>query len=212
MTAGESSTLDLEGSSSSTGEPGPICGNGIVEDGETCDDANETLDDGCQYCAKDSLIFVSSDVYQGFALGGLYGADQKCRSLAAKAGLAGAETFRAWLSTATDSAADRLSHSLGRYVLANNLVVAKDWDALTSGQLENPVVVDEYSKTQDLPVWTGTLANGQPALGTEFCGDWSDNAGLKFGGVGLSANKDAMWSFYEQAECGAEIPIYCVEQ
>ena len=213
MTGGESTTLDTQGSSSSTtGDVGPACGNGIVEGDETCDDGNDVPDDGCQQCARDSIIFVSSEVYQGFALGGLYGADQKCRSLAAKADLMRFETFRAWLSTPTESAADRLLHSRGRYKLVNGLVVANDWDALTSGTLQNPILVDEHSQTQDLPVWTGTLANGQPALGSEFCGDWDDNSGLKFGGVGLSASTDTMWSFYEQAPCGAEIPIYCVEQ
>lgn len=210
MTGSESTALDTQGSSSTTG--GPTCGNGIVEGDETCDDGNDAPDDGCQQCARDSIIFVSSEVYQGFALGGLYGADQRCRSLAAKAELMRFETFRAWLSTPTESAADRLLHSRGRYKLVNGLVVANDWDALTSGMLQNPILVDEHSQTQDLPVWTGTLANGQPALGSEFCGDWGDNSGLKFGGVGLSASTDTMWSFYEQAPCGAEIPIYCVEQ
>ena len=212
MTGSESSTSATDGVSSSTGEPGPVCGNGVVEGEETCDDANDMLDDGCQYCAKDSIVFVSSEVYQGFTLGGLFGADQKCRSLAAKAGLLGFATYRAWLSTASESVADRLLHSRGRYKLVNGLVVAMDWDALTSGALQNPIVVNEYSQTQDLPVWTGTLASGQPALGSEFCGDWSDNGGLKFGGVGLSSSTNAMWSFYDKAECGAEIPIYCVEQ
>lgn len=212
MTGGESSTSDADRGSSSTGEPGAVCGNGIVEGDETCDDANEALDDGCQYCTKDSIVFVSSEVYQGFALGGLFGADQKCRSLAAKAGLVGFETFRAWLSNAGESVSDRLFHSPGRYKLVNGVILAKDWSALTSGALDNPIDVDEYSQTQDLPVWTGTLANGQPALGSGFCGDWSDNEGLKFGGVGLNSSTTSMWSFYEEAECGAEIPIYCVEQ
>lgn len=213
MTGSEVSGTDTTVSSSSgTGTSGPVCGDGVVEGGEACDDGNDAPDDGCQQCARDSIIFVSSEVYQGFALGGLYGADQRCRSLAAKAELMRFETFRAWLSTPTESAADRLLHSRGRYKLVNGLVVAKDWEALTSGTLQNPIVVDEHSQTQDLPVWTGTLANGQRALGSEFCGDWNENAGLKFGGVGLSASKDSMWSFYEQAECGAEIPIYCIEQ
>jgi cysteine-rich repeat protein len=213
MTGGEVSGTDTTvSSSSSTGTPGPVCGDGVVEGGEACDDGNDAPDDGCQQCARDSIIFVSSEVYQGFALGGLHGADQRCRSLAAKAELMRFETFRAWLSTPTESAADRLLHSRGPYKLVNGLVVANDWDALTSGTLQNPILVDEHSQTQDLPVWTGTLANGQPALGSEFCGDWNENAGLEFGGVGLCASKDSMWSFYEQAPCGAEIPIYCIEQ
>jgi cysteine-rich repeat protein len=201
-----------ESGSSSTGLALPVCGNGVVEGDETCDD-NPTPGDGCQECARDSIVFISSEVYQGFALGGLYGADQRCRSLAAKAGLERFLTFKAWLSTPTMSAADRLLHSHGRYVLVNGLVVAQDWDALTSGTLENAIVVDEKSMTQNGLVWTGTLGSGQPALGSEFCEDWDDDSGLlKWGGSGLSASTDANWSFFDHNGCGSETHLYCFEQ
>lgn len=62
----------------------------------------------------------------------------------------------------------------GRYKLVNGLVIAKDWASLTSGDLLNTITADEYSQVQDSRVWTGTLADGQPALGSEFCGDWDD--------------------------------------
>ena len=164
--------------SSSSGAEGPVCGDGIIDGEETCDDGNDTPDDGCQQCAKDSIVFISSEVFQGFTLKGLYGADQRCRSLAAKAGLLRPETFRAWLSTPMSPAAERLLHSRGRYILVNGLVVAHDWDALTSGTLQNPILVDEHSQTQDSVVWTGTLPNGQPAPGSEFCNDWDGEFAL----------------------------------
>ncbi|MBA3545997.1 MAG: DUF4215 domain-containing protein [Nannocystis sp.] len=198
---------------SSTGAPGPVCGDGVVEGDETCDDGNATPGDGCQECAKDSIVFVTSEVYQGFALGGLYGADQRCQSLAAKADLPRFLTFRAWLSTPTMPAADRLIHSPGRYVLVNGLAVAQNWDALTSGSIKNAIVVDESSQTRESGVWTGTLLNGQPALGSEFCKDWDDDSGLlKFGGTGLSMNTDSAWSFFDQGPCGSELRLYCIEQ
>ena len=93
-----------DGTGSSTGPVESVCGNGAVEEGETCDDGNADPDDGCKECASDSIVFISSETYQGFSLGGLYGADQRCRSLAAKAGLLRPETFMAWLSTPTMSA------------------------------------------------------------------------------------------------------------
>lgn len=213
MTGSGSGGSEAGGMSSSTSNGEPICGNGILEDGEGCDDGNDVAGDGCQYCARDSIIFISSASYQGFALGGVFGADQRCRSLAAKAGLMRFETFRAWLSTPTDAAADRLIHSRGRYLLVNGLTVADDWDALISGALDNPIMVDESSQTQDLPVWTGTLSNGQPALGSEFCGNWDDDSKFDaFGPSGLTASVDSTWSFYAHSPCIAEIPIYCVEQ
>ena len=198
---------------SSTGAPGPVCGDGVVEGGEACDDGNDALGDGCQECAKDSIVFVTSEVYQGFALGGLYGADQRCQSLAAKAELPRFLTFKAWLSTPTMPAADRLIHSPGRYLLVNGLVVAQNWEALTSGAIENAIMVDESSQTRESGVWTGTLVNGQPALGSEFCKDWDDDSGLlKFGGTGLSMNTDSAWSFFDQGPCGSELRLYCIEQ
>lgn len=202
-----------ETSGSSTGPAPPVCGNGVVEGDETCDDGNDAPDDGCQECAKDSVVFITSETYQGFALGGLYGADQRCRSLAAKAGLMNSLSFKAWLSTPATPASGRLQHSRGRYVLVNGLVVAQNWEALTSGSIENPIMVDENSETQDTLAWTGTLATGEPALGSEFCEDWDDDSGLlKHGGVGVSASSDSTWSFFDHGPCGSELRLYCVEQ
>ncbi len=201
------------GSESSTGPSDPVCGDGVIEGDETCDDGNATPGDGCQECAKDSIVFITSEVYQGFALGGLYGADQRCRSLAAKAGLQRFLTFKAWLSTPSMPVVDRLLHSRGRYVLVNGLVVAQNWEGLTSGAIETTINVDEFSQTQDIPVWTGTLASGQPALGSEFCEDWDDDSGLlKFGGAGLSDSVSATWSFFDHAPCDTELRLYCIEQ
>lgn len=211
-TTTEASTHGETGASSSTGAVGPVCGDGVVEGDEACDDGNANPDDGCKECTKDSIVFITSEVYQGFKLGGLYGADQRCRSLAAKAGLLRPEAFLAWLSLPAMSAADRLLHSRGRYKLVNGLVIAQDWASLISGNLQNTITVDEKSQTQDSRVWTGTLADGQPSLGSEFCSDWDDDSGLVFyGGSGRSLAADSAWSFYEHGECGSEYRLYCFE-
>ncbi|HEY0135161.1 MAG TPA: DUF4215 domain-containing protein, partial [Nannocystis sp.] len=104
-TTAQAETQAASDGSSSGG--GPVCGDGVVEGDETCDDGNATPDDGCQECARDSIVFITSESYQGYALEGLYGADQRCRSLAAKAYLGRPESFRAWLSTPSMAAADR---------------------------------------------------------------------------------------------------------
>lgn len=200
-------------SSSSTETRGPVCGDGVIEGDEICDDGNDDPEDGCHACARDSIIFVSSKVYQGFAIGGLVGADQRCRGLAAKANLPRFDTYKAWLSTPNMSAADRLIHSPGRYVLVNGLVVAADWEGLTTKPLLNPIMVDENSQTQDYAAWTGTLASGEASPGVNFCGDWDDDSGQTlFGGLGLTSQLDSTWSFFEDTECGAEVSLYCVEQ
>ena len=202
-----------DSSSSSTGAPGPFCGDGVIDPGESCDDMNDNPDDGCKLCTKDRIVFSSSVEYLGWELEGLYGADQRCRMLAAIAMLPRFETYRAWLSDSTTAAADRITHSRGRYILVNGLVVAADWDALTSGTLENPINVTESSEVSvGSRVWTGTLANGQPAYGSSFCADWTEEADFfDLAGSGISNQTDALWSFFEQNACGSPSSIYCFE-
>ena len=126
LDTGSASHGDTGDASSSTGPPPPACGDGVVDPGESCDDMNDDPDDGCKLCTADRRVFASSAEYQGFALGGLYGADQRCRMLAAISMLPNFLTYRAWLSDSNPAAADRLVHSRGRYILVNGLVVAQD--------------------------------------------------------------------------------------
>ena len=207
---GESSSTD-EVTTSGTTAHVALCGDGVVEGNETCDDMNDVPDDGCKACARDSVIFITSERYRG-DLNGLDGADQRCRMLAAIAGLQRFETFRAWLSTAETAAKDRLVHSPGRYVLVNGLVVAEDWDGLVSGTLLHPIDVDETSQTQTLPVWTGTSSKGEPAFGSEFCNGWTSFSGDFLGGTGLSSVVDETWSFFDHAKCNFDLHLYCIEQ
>jgi len=62
---------------------------------------------------------------------------------------------------------------------------------------------DENSQTKENYVWTGSLPDGQPALGSEFCGEWLETMGfLIFGGEGRSLETDGKWSFFDQGDCG----------
>jgi len=208
---GSYSSGDASDASSSTGPAPPVCGDGVVDPGETCDDMNENPDDGCKLCTADRRVFASSVEYQGFALDGLYGADQRCKMLAGLAGLPNYFSYRAWLSDSKTAAADRLVHSKGRYILVNGLVVAADWDALTSGALENAINATESSEVAGGLAWTGTLPNGQQAFGSSFCKDWDGGDGLELGGAGVCDQTDAFWSFFEQTICGGTLSLYCFE-
>ncbi len=192
---------------------GPVCGDEVIDPGEECDDGNDNDDDGCKHCWKDRIVFATSEEYQGFRIGGLMEADQRCRMKAAQVGLPNVLTYKAWLSDSKSSAADRMLHAKGRYVLVNGLVVAADWDALISGTLENPINVTEKSETSiGSRVWTGTQANGQPAFGSTFCGDWDDeDAALEDGGTGIRKQTDDAWSFYDMGLCASVAVLYCFE-
>jgi hypothetical protein len=132
--------------------------------------------------------------------------------LAAVANLPNFGTYRAWLSDSNTAAADRITHSKGRYTLVNGIVVAADWDALVSGMLESPINTTENSEISgDVGTWTGSFANGLRAFGSTFCNDWNEGAALQEGGAGLNDQIGEWWSFFYQQPCGAESSLYCFE-
>ena len=178
-TPGSTSTSEAEthaapDGSTSTGPVGPVCGDGIVEGDESCDDGNATPDDGCQECAKDSIVFITSESYQGYALDGLYGADQRCRSLAAKANLQRPLTFRAWASAPRRCPPQIACYTPGPVHSDKRARGRAKLGRADLGALQNPIVVDENSQTKEDYVWTGSLPDGQPALGSDFCGEWRE--------------------------------------
>lgn len=208
-----SSDMSTSVGSSSTGPAAPVCGDGNVDPGESCDDMNSDPDDGCKLCARDTTVFVSSEEWLGSAIGSLFDADQRCRSLAAKAGLPRFASYKAWLSDSTTSAASRLYHSPGRYILVNGVVVAEDWDALTTSTLDHPINVNEHAETAGGGVvWTGTLASGEAAYGATFCDDWTDHSDLQLAVAGINYETDAWWSYFDQNGCGSPGSTYCFEQ
>ena len=153
----------------------PVCGDGVVEGDEECDDQNDSPADGClANCTREWLVFITSEPFTQGDIKGLVGADYQCRHRAAKLFLLNAERYRAWISTSTVHAADRLYHARGPYKLINGLQVAADWDALIAGPLDNPINVSELSETVDALVFTGTASSGFAAPNTTHCDDWTD--------------------------------------
>jgi hypothetical protein len=119
-------------------------------------------------------VFISSQVYVG-NLGGVQGADQLCQRLATAAGLTG--TYKAWLSTQSDTPVSRFTHNTGPYKLRNGVVIANSWKELMTGKLLNQINIDEsgrlvapipYDPYGPIYVWTGmqpkTLAHGSISL------------------------------------------------
>ncbi len=194
------------------------CGDGFVHAGvEECDDGNFDVTDGCDLgCGRTRRVFVTSATYQGDEFEGLWGADQRCRSLAAQADLPNFAGYMAWLSDSTTSPVERMHHGKGRYELVNGLLVAKNWNALVAGELVNPIKVTEQSETHEIPVWTGTNPDGSAAEGSNHCLDWtsSDFGSTEFWGVSTEVTVD--WTLADvdlnPMDCGAQIALYCFEQ
>jgi len=203
-----------------TGEPSPICGNGVVEafgpKPEECDDGNLVPDDGCSdTCALDRRVFVSSITYKAGELQSLYIANAFCANRADDQGWPEPLKYRAWLSDSTTDARDQLTRGRGRLVMANGLVFATSWSALLAGQLENPLQVTEKSETYNGGVWTGTRPDGTAVPDSGHCDDWSNNSILKSAYYGYSDRKTAEWTmaegFDQPSSCPSPYAIYCFQ-
>lgn len=154
-------------------------------------------------------VFVTSAVYNG-NLGGLSGADAKCRALAIAASLGG--TWKAWLSTNSISAASRLVHETSPYKLVNGIVIADNWADLTDGSLAAPINVTETGINFSTPVWTNTAINGSSAYTDQYdCSGWTDSQPFP-GSSGYSGFMDSYWTTSGAQGCSRSYALYCFEQ
>ncbi len=221
---GTESTTEVDGMSggSGAGESGAgevlaVCGDGVVQDGEECDDGNEDAEDGCsETCAADVRVFVTSELYKAGELMGPYLADAICLNRADDAGLANPQRFKAWLSSSEEDARDRFNRERrGRLVMINGLVLATSWEALLAGQLENPLEVTQIGTTYHGPVWTGTAADGTAMAGTDHCLDWTTDSVMHDAYYGYSDEVSFEWTIADQADnplpCLPPLAIYCFE-
>jgi hypothetical protein len=168
-------------------------------------------------------VFVTSAVYAG-NLGGLAGADADCQSLATAAGVSG--TFKAWLSDGTSTAAARLTHSSGPYVLVDGTVVANDWTQLASGALLSAIDKTEQNGPAAAGtassqacfgvacVWTDTNADGTLAQGSYSCQDWTSQSANDNAVLGETSSTSTYWSSFATSSsiCDLTAPLYCLQQ
>ena len=175
---------------------------------DTGTDPNVADDDGDGVLDGDEVtgtVFVTSSTHTG-DFGGLAGGDAICAARATEAGLAG--DYRAWLSTTSVDARDRIADS--RYQNRSFETVALGLADLTSLNLLNPIQFDELGNSVPTAVadaWTGTVNDGT-GIGSLNCSDWSDPSAD--GLVGLS-DTTAEWTvdFPSTSTCAAEARLYC---
>jgi hypothetical protein len=119
----------------------------------------------------------------GGNLGGLTGADERCQDFAAAVG-AGSKTWRAYLSTSTVNARDRIGsgpwfNQAGVQIAAT--VAALHTDGLSNGNPQH--ILDETgtpAPANQHDILTGSLEDGTIA-GTLTCADWTSNAATPTG-------------------------------
>ena len=206
-------TSSTESTDSSSTGTSAVCGNGIVEEGEDCDDETSFCNTAC---IKSRIVFVTSDPpLQAGAIDGLIGADYECRHRAALMNFPNAERYRAWISSSTVDARDRVEHHTGRYVLVNGLIVAENWETFASAEHQNPIDVTEQSQTLVAAVWTGTQPDGTRVPAQGHCQDWTSSSALEMAYVGDSTFSDASWTLDQLINpigCVSASALYCIEQ
>ena len=130
-----------------------------------------------------NIAFVTSLTYDG-NLEGLAGADGICQSRATAAGLP-QNTYKAWLSTSSEDAIDRLGTARG-WVRVDGKPFADRKTDIAAGMIFHPLRVDEngayINDTSKLTVWTGTKYDG--TVNDLTCEGWANNSDTIGGNLG----------------------------
>ena len=167
-------------------------------------------------------VFVTDSLVRAQNIGGLDGADARCQAGADAANIGG--TWKAWLSTSTVNAKDRIDGS-GPYVRMDGALIANDLADLTDGSIAVAINLSEFGAQPDggfidfTRVWTGTDTNGEAAdvtfsaLISSFCFDWTGEGGNQAAHRGEYTRTDAQWTIRSDAFaiCNSLLRLYCFE-
>jgi hypothetical protein len=216
--------------------PGARCGDHKLQsDFETCDlglDNGEAKGDEqgilCDASCRAQQLrgFVTATAFSG-DLGGLFGADLKCRSAAAAAGLAEPERFHALLSTGDIDAKSRFKDVAASlpYVLVTGKKFANNFASLLQdGPLGEGIMATETGTgIYQTPVATNTAPGGSSFSPDQHCQNWTSANAAYSARVGLNAVPMAApewpdWKL-QQAWIGAlsyhcdkqKFHLYCLE-
>ena len=164
------------------------------------------------------LAFVTSSFGKGkledwpeaLAATGVAAGNQICRTLAQNAGLPEPQSFKAWLSTSTVDARDRISFD-GPWMRLDRQRIANHLADLTDGYLRTSLNVTETGAYITGNVWTGTNAAGNRTQ--ENCQDWMSDVEGHYGEGGRADHAGAAWT--ENATpslgCAAGRRLYCLQ-
>ena len=198
--------------------PGIFCGDGVTQqaEGEECDhgpnngedDTNLSCDGQCSLVARRG--FITAAAFTG-NLGGLDGADDKCRTAALLADFPEPNSFHAVLSTDTMSANERLTPLLGDplpYILPGGQKFADSYSALmTTGPGDTGINMTENGEPlHEVIVATNTTPTGDSVLHVpdpddpdappQDCAGWTSSSKNLFGLGGINAftQENPNWS------------------
>ena len=164
-----------------------------------------------------NVAFVTSGTHNG-NFGGLAGADAVCAAAATAASLP-AGTYKAWLSTSSVNAVDRLAGARG-FVRTDGSPFADTVADIVAGKILNTLNLDQNGVSVNSPgnsdAWTGTLNDGTNG-GFGNCVDWTSNLGgmnPDFGEVGHTDAGPGEWSDAGagfSCDNGSQPHLYCFD-
>jgi hypothetical protein len=163
------------------------------------------------------FVFLTHGRYNSY-LGGLAGADAVCQGAADAAGLPG--TYKAWLSTATDSPSTRFTHAAVPYILPDRTLVAHDWADLTDGSILAPINRGPDGQPVALrdwgyDTWAATKPDGTPDTYSPIrdCNAWQGTESW-YGMLGDASATDSNWSYKISLLCQSTntLHLYCFGQ
>ncbi|MBA3454067.1 MAG: hypothetical protein H0T42_13315 [Deltaproteobacteria bacterium] len=157
-------------------------------------------------------VFVTSTSHTG-NLGGLAGADAICATRATAVGFGG--TFRAWLSTPTVNARDRLGTATG-WIRSDGQPVFNSLADLLAGKHIYPIAKDELGNliAPNTPVMTATQTNGvYDDSGGSWgnCSNWTSAAASTVF-IGYADVNSQKWTNYAGGNCSnTAMRFYCFQ-
>jgi hypothetical protein len=157
-----------------------------------------------------NIVFVTSTPHNA-SLGGLAGADNICAGRAQAAGLAG--TYRAWLSTSTVDAKDRLGSASG-WVRPDGKPVFNRVGDIAINRFFYPARLNESGTDMgNVWVWTATNFDGTKVsyLDSTTCADFTSAIPdpTQFVYSGLSSSAGVKFTNRNLLNCNSELNLYC---
>lgn len=157
-------------------------------------------------------IFITQKKFRGDLMngGGVTGADAACTAAAQGAQLGG--TFKAWISTSTQNAIDRIV-DVGPWQDLSGATLFADREGLKTSPKVG-IRLDE--RGQFLPsdrVWTGTQYGGTFDSLNGACKDWTSGSMSDLAKIGQVGRSDgAAWTAFSATTCDQEGHLLCIEQ
>jgi hypothetical protein len=148
----------------------------------------------------------------GNAASGLAGGDKLCQNAADAATLGG--TFKAWLSTSTTNAIDRIANVGPWYLVDRCTQVFANKASITANGPQVAIrSTADGSLAPPYDIWTGTLPSGVKDSWT--CNDWTSGAPFSYlGSTGVGSNFlfAGSWTTVSTAKCDSNRLLICFEQ